>query len=108
MKEVGQKCADKIESTISTTRHWSNITGYLYHYYEFYQGNYQPFEKRYEYIRIGNDYQDVVDAIRDRSIDILCINDAGDLDGEHYPEACEALIEAFEERFPNESRFEVF
>lgn len=108
MKEVGQKCSGKIEGTISMTRHWSNVTGYLYHYYEFYQGNYQPFEKRYEYIRISNDYQNVIDAIRDRSIDILCINDAGDLDDEHYQEACDALTEAFEERFPDESKFEIF
>ena len=108
MKEVGQKCADRIESTISITRHWSNVTGYLYHYYEFYQGNYKPFNKHYEYIRISNDYQNVVDAIKNRNIDILCINDAGDLDDEHYLEACNALIEAFKERFPNESKFEIF
>ena len=69
---------------------------------------YKPFEKKYEYIRITNDYQDVVDAIKDRSIDMLCINDAGDLDDEYYQEACEALTEAFEERFPNESKFEIF
>ena len=108
MKEVGQKCADRIESTISITRHWSNVTGYLYHYYEFYQGNYKPFEKSYKYIRISNDYQAVIDAIKDRSIDMLCINDAGDLDDDHYQEACNALIKAFKERFPNESKFEIF
>ena len=108
MKEVGQKCADKIEGTISMTRHWSNVTGYLYHYYEFYQGNYRPFKKSYKYIRISNDYQAVIDAIRDRSIDMLCINDAGDLDDDHYQDACEALNETFKERFPNESKFEIF
>ena len=107
MKEVGQKCADRIEIAISITRHWSNVTGYLYHYYEYYQGNYKPFKKSYKYIRISNDYQAVIDAIRDQSIDMLCINDAGDLDDEHYQEACEALNEAFEERFPNESKFEI-
>lgn len=108
MKEVGQKCAEQIDGTITVLRHWENVTGYLYQYYEYYTGNYAEFKARYDYIRITNDYDAVLDHITNRGTDILCINDAGDLDEEHYQDACEALKETFEGIFPSRCRYELF
>ena len=108
MKEVGQRCAAQIDESITVLRHWNNVTGYLYQYYEYYTGNYAPFDVDCEYIRITNDYDAVLDHITDRKSDVLCINDAGDLNEERYRDACEALKESFEGLFPNRCRYELF
>ena len=108
MKEVGRKCADRINESITVLRHWDNITGYLYQYYAYYTGNYAPFDVGYDYIRITNDYDVVLKHITNRKTDVLCINDAGDLDGEHYQAACTALKEAFEGIFQDRCKYELF
>ena len=105
MKEVGRLCGSKIDATVTMQRHQRNVTGYIYHYYAYYTGEYEPFRTDYKYIRITNDYEEVLDCIKtDR---ILCINDAGHLDAEHYPEACEALRNSFEKLFPERCMYEL-
>lgn len=108
MKEVGRICADRIDESITVLRHWENATGYLYQYYEYYTGNYAPFDVDYGYIRITNEYDKVLERITNGKTDVLCINDAGDLDKEHYQDACEALRETFEGKFPSRCRYELF
>ena len=108
MKEVGRMCEAQIDESITVLRHWNNVTGYLYQYYEYYTGNYAPFDVDCEYIRITNDYDAVLDHITGRKSDVLCINDAGDLDKEHYQDACEALRETFEGIFPSRCKYELF
>lgn len=103
MKEVGRKCFEKIGDTITTMRHWDNITGYLYHYYAYYLGKYAPFDATYEYIRISNNYGAV---LKEYGADMLCINDAGELDNEHYAEASRALVEWFDKKFPETCKYE--
>ena len=106
MKEVGIRCADLIESTITDQRHWNNITGYIYQYFEYYNGSYRPFDVDFAYICISNDYKPVIEAITRRKAAVLCINDAGELDGDHYEEACLALCQAFEEILPDGCKYE--
>ena len=108
MKEVGQKCAEQINESITVLRHWENVTGYLYQYYAYYTGEYAPFDVGYDYIRIANDYDAVLDHMTNSETDVLCINDAGDLDDEHYQVACDALKETFEEILPDRCRYELF
>lgn len=108
MKEVGRMCAAQMDECVTVLRHWENITGYLYQYYEYYTGNYAPFDVQSAYIRIANDYDAVLEYITNRKTDVLCINDAGDLDGEHYQAACTALKEAFEGIFPDRCKYELF
>ena len=108
MKEVGQKCAEQINESITVLRHWENVTGYLYQYYAYYTGDYAPFDVEYDYVRITNDYDAVLNHIADKKTDILCINDAGDLDDKHYQDACDALKETFDGIFPDRCRYEFF
>ena len=106
MKEVGCKIADRIGDTVSPLRHWDNITGYVYHYYAYYTGKYATFNRTYTYIRIDNDYEKVLRLIANPETDMLCINDAGDLESGHYEAACKALTECFERLFPERSIYE--
>lgn len=108
MKEVGRICAAQIDESITVLRHWNNVTGYLYQYYEYYTGNYAPFDVDCEYVCITNDYATVLNHITDRKSDVLCINDAGDLNEKRYQDACEALKESFEGIFPDRCRYELF
>ena len=105
MKTVGRLCGQQIESTITMHRHQWNVTGYIYHYYAYYTGDYAPFNADFTYVRIDNNYEEVLDCID--SSGILCINDAGYLDAEHYPEACEALKRKFEALFPERRQYEL-
>lgn len=107
MKEVGRICGDKIDQTVTIRRHPWNVTGYIYHYYAYYIGEYADFEKTYKYIRINNDFKAVTDLIDHPQADLLCINDAGDLDQEHYGAACKALAASFEKHFPTECKYEL-
>ena len=108
MKEVGRLCGDQIDGTVTRQRHQWNVTGYIYHYYAFYTGQYDPFYANYEYIRISDDYEQVIDRLSDPNISILCINDAGHLSHGRYEEAAEALKSCFEALFPERSRYELF
>lgn len=108
MKEVGHLCSDQIERTITVTRHRWNVTGYIYHYYAYYTGEYTPADPSYMYIRISNDYDKVTQLIDDPQTDMLCINDAGDLDAAHYDAACEAIAHSFDRLFPKRCQYELF
>lgn len=107
MKEVGRICGDKIDKTVTIRRHQWNVTGYIYHYYAYYLGEYAEFKKTYSYIQIGNDYKAATDLIDHPQADLLCINDAGALDAEHYDAACKALAASFERLFPRSCRYEL-
>lgn len=108
MKEVGRLCGDQIDGTVTRHRHKWNVTGYIYHYYAFYTGQYEPFCANYEYIRIDDHYEKVTDRLSDPDISILCINDAGLLSPGRYEEAAEALNDCFEALFPERCRYELF
>lgn len=105
MKAVGRLCGRKIDDTVTMHRHPWNVTGYIYQYYAYYTDDYAPFGADYKYIRITNDYSEVLENID--TARILCINDAGDLDAEHYERACEALEQKFESMFPERSIYEL-
>ena len=106
MKEVGQICGDRIDSTVTAQRTRQNVTGYIYNYFAMYKGEYAPFGASFEYVRINNDFGPVVRSVAERRTDMICINDAGDLDAEHYSAACQALAECFEHIFPERSVYE--
>ena len=105
MKTVGRMCGCAIDATVTPHRHQWNVTGYIYHYYAYYTGEFEPFSADYKYIRITNDYNKVLEALNGPRI--LCINDAGHLDAEHYEEACEALRNGFEQLFPERCEYEL-
>ena len=106
MREVGQKIAPLIDATITTERHWWNFTGYVYQYYAYYTGKYSDFTVEHDYIRITNDYAPIISAIESQNKPLLCINDAGELDNEHYPQAVEDLTAAFARLFPKGCKYE--
>ena len=105
MREVGRLCGSRINETVTMHRHQWNVTGYIYQYYAYYTGEYAPFDTDYKYIRITNDYEDELESMD--AARILCINDAGDLDAEHYEGACKTLKQKFERMFPERSIYEL-
>lgn len=107
MKTVGRLCGSLIDQTVTIQRHQRNVTGYIYDYFAYYTGDYGPFDKDFRYIRITNDYSDILNVLDNRDASILCINDAGDLDAIHYDAACEALMDSFEALFPDRCRYEL-
>ena len=107
MKDVGRLCGSQIDGTVTIQRHPWNVTGYIYHYYDYYTGNYAPFDKDFKYIRITDNYAEILDLLRDPDVSILCINDAGQLSNERYEEASEALITRFEALFPERCKYEL-
>ena len=106
MKAVGRLCGDQIDQTVTVQRHPWNITGYIYHYYAYYMGEYEPFYKDFKYIRITDDYTEVTDLLVDPDVSILCINDAGQLSSGKYKEACAALKQRFDQLFPERCKYE--
>ena len=107
MKTVGRLCGDQIDKTITIQRHPWNVTGYIYHYYDYYTDDYAPFDKDYKYIRIQNNYSEVLGLLRNPEMSILCINDAGDLLPENYDRACKDLNVLFEALFPEACEYEL-
>lgn len=108
MKEVGRLCEDQIEKTITVMRHRWNVTGYIYHYYAYYTGEYAPAYPSYTYVRIANNFEQVTKLIDEPQTDMLCINDAGDLDAEHYDAAVAAIANSFDRLFPERCQYELF
>lgn len=106
MKTVGRLCGNQIDQTVTIHRHPWNVTGYIYHYYAYYMGEYEPFEKDYKYIRITDDYSDILNLLENPDVSILCINDAGQLSSSKYKEACAALKQRFERLFPERCKYE--
>lgn len=107
MKTVGRLCADKIERTITIQRHQWNVTGYIYHYFAFYTGEYADLNATHTYARITNDLKAVIDLIENPRTDMLCINDAGDLEMENYAAACAELSASFKKQFPKRCKYEL-
>lgn len=107
MQMVGRLCGHQIDKTVTIQRHPWNVTGYIYHYYAYYTDDYEPFDKDFKYIRITNDYREIIDLLKDPDVSILCINDAGQLSADHYGEASEALIIRFEALFPERCIYEL-
>ena len=107
MKAVGRLCGNQIDHTVTIQRHPWNVTGYIYHYYALYTDDYAPFDKDFRYIRITNDYSDIIEILKNPDVSILCINDAGQLSADRYEEASEALITRFEALFPERCIYEL-
>lgn len=106
MKELGRRCEKLIEPTITVMRHRSNVTGYIYHYQEYYSGNYAPFKACYRYVQIKNDFGQVESMLKDPETDVLCINDAGELNKVYYYSACNMLQDTLDRLFPDECKYE--
>jgi len=107
MKTVGKMCGCAIDATVTPHRHQWNVTGYIYHYFAYYTGDYRPFGKDFRYIRITDDYSEILDLLEGPDVSILCINDAGQLGSDHYDEACEALNNSFKKLFPERCVYEL-
>ena len=107
MKAVGRLCGKQIDKTVTIQRHQWNVTGYIYHYYAYYIGDYAEFSKNFRYIRIANDYSDIIEFLKNPDVSILCINDAGHLSADRYEEACAELNARFEVLFPERCVYEL-
>jgi hypothetical protein len=106
MKEVGRLCGDMILPTITPKRHAWNVTGYIYNYFAYYSNEFRPFKARFEYQRINPCLDVIRGLIEDSDIDILCVNDAGELPADKYDEAVEVMSRSFEKRLPRAGRYE--
>lgn len=106
MRLIGRLCCDKISATITPMRHPWNVTGYIYNYVAYYKGEFSPLEATFEYKRINSSYRDIRGLIEAPDIDMLCINDAGELPAECYDDAVKVLSRSFEKVLPKRGKFE--
>ena len=107
MKTVGRMCGCAIDATVTMHRHQWNVTGYIYQYFAYYTGDYRPFTKDFKYVRIDNEYSNILSILENPDASILCINDAGFLNAQHYDEASEALQSSFSKLFPERCVYEL-
>ena len=85
-----------------------NVTGFIYHYYALYTGEYAQFDASMKFIKVQNDLKELIQFIRQPSASILCMNDAGDINPAFYRDISKAVCAAFEQKFSERSRYESF
>ena len=106
-EEVYEKVEKDILSSLTTTREGNNLNQYLFLDYMYLKGKIINERLSKKHFSVG-----VVSArkLRDFIVNpthkLTCVNDVK-LSEERYEELRSALIAAFEERFPNKSKFEI-
>lgn len=106
MKNVGRLCADMIEQTITPMRHQTNVTGFIYHYYAFYTGQYARFDADMKFVGVQDDNGELIQFINNPTAKMLCMNDAGNMNPALYRETSKLICDAFESKFYEGSKYE--
>lgn len=105
-QELYQKCEEEILSSVSTLRKRSNYNQYLYTDYMYFSGHY--FSQRISNIHISLSVatpSQIRKAILSPRHKIACINDV-EMSNERFERLHKVIIDAFSERFPEESKYE--
>ena len=105
--EVYELAKEEVRKTsASRTRTEENLNQYLFLEYQYYKGRLQPSKVSNKHISVALASVDKLrKAILKPSGKMLCVNDVR-LSDERYEELRSAMLSAFEEKFPEKSRFE--
>lgn len=106
-EEVFDLVENEIRASISSTRTGENFNQYLYLDYMYYKGRVIDEKISNKHISVAMaSARSVSDYILCPSRKLVCINDVH-LGESHYHTMRKAILAAFEERFPEKSRFEI-
>lgn len=101
------KYTNKMNNSITPFRHDNNITLELCNFYFYLTNQYSLKSTNDVYTEYKDDnINEIIQDIKNPNIDTLCINDVTSFKG-NYEEYNKKLIEAFEEKFPNKSKYEL-
>lgn len=105
VKNVAKSLKDVLEKSISQTRTPQNINQYIYHYYQFFTGNYIDDFCPYVYTEIDDNLFNIRHIIlNSKHICIVCINDMGTV--ADYDTVQRELVSIFETKFPEKCKYE--
>lgn len=103
---IGNQCESEISKTISRFRESQNINQYIYHYYQYYTGDYIDDVCPYLYMELSDDTSNIEFALFHlQEIRLICLNDMGDISD--YDRVKAELLELFDRKFPKKSRYEL-
>ena len=105
-EQLYSQCEKEILSSLTRTRTADNLNQYLFLDYQYYKGlmiNEKISNKHFS-VALASP-QKLYDYIMKPSSNLMCVNDVN-LSEERYEALREAMIRAFEKKFPSKSRFE--
>lgn len=106
-EELFLKAEDEVRSSITVTRTAENLNQYMYLDYMFYKGKVLDEKISNKHISVAlASPKDVAGFILNPTRKLVCINDVH-LGEKHYETMRSAILEAFDRRFPQKSRFEL-
>ncbi len=105
-EELLLKVEDKVRDSITVTRTAGNYNQYMYLDYMFYKGRIldEKISNKHISVALANP-KSVSDFILNPSRKLVCINDVH-LGEKHYETMRDAILKAFDARFPEKSRYE--
>lgn len=79
---------------------------YLFKYWQFATGNFEPSKKIGEYYNVGLRYKESISALNDQKYKMICLNDSDVI--ENFDQIKEEINCRFEDIFPDKSTFEKY
>lgn len=106
MKKVGELCETDIISHSSSLRLVNNVNQYIYSYYQYFAGEYEPKIVNYKYFEIyEKTIKDISNEILSGNYQMLCLNDTDKI--KDYNRVRYLLTEAFSKKYPAKCEYEL-
>lgn len=106
LEKVGELCKDLIPKTLSTLRQYKNVNQYIYSYYQYFAGEYEPKIVNYKYFEIyEKTIKDISNEILKGNYQMLCLNDSDKI--KDYNRVRYLLTEAFSKKYPAKCEYEL-
>ena len=86
-------------------RGWSDITQHLIRYYQLCEGKFYPMKRAGKFFEIGSQTEEILKAVKESRLKYICLND--DKEDIDFEAEKNSIINAFEEKFPSKSSFEL-
>lgn len=106
LDKVWGLCKDLIPKTLSTLRLHKNVNQYIYSYYQYFAGEYEPKIVNYKYFEIyEKTIKDISNEILKGNYQMLCLNDTDKI--KDYNRVRYLLTEAFDKKYPAKCEYEL-
>ena len=106
MIRTGELCRDIIEKVSTALRNQNNLNQYIYAYYQYFTNDYIPGEVKFKYIDLHEkSIETALDYLLLEKCQVLCLNDSEKI--KDYPKLRYRLTQAFEQKLPNKSKYEL-
>jgi hypothetical protein len=96
---------DRLYPHITQFREANNVNQYIYHYYQYFLGNYINSASKFIYLETRFDMENVADLVLGKDFKLLCLNDGQGVSD--FDKKKQDIISMFEKKFPNKSKYEI-